>query len=44
MTPGAYWEELECDGEYVLDEIPNGYHVPTVPAGEVPTVRKRNYR
>jgi len=35
FSPGAYWEELECDGEYVEDETPPGFHAPTVPAGEV---------
>jgi len=44
FSPGAYWEELECDGEYVLDQTPHGFHAPTVPAGEVPTVRKRYYK
>jgi len=44
FSPGAYWEELECDGEYVEEETPPGFHAPTVPAGEVPTVRKRNYQ
>ena len=44
FSPGAYWEELVCDGEHVLDQTPRGFHAPTVPAGEVPTVRKRNYK
>ena len=41
---GAYWEELECDGEYVLDQIPHEFNAPTVPTGEIQTVRKRNYK
>jgi len=36
--------KLECDGEYVEDETPPGFHAPTVPAGKVHTVRKRNYK
>ena len=44
FSPGAYWEELVCDGEYVKEETLEGFRAPTVPDGEKPTVRKRQYK
>jgi len=35
FSPGAYWDELECDSEYVLDQIPHGFNTPTLPVGEI---------
>ena len=43
FSPGAHWEMLECDGEFVAETIPLGFRAPTVPAGENSFVRKRNY-
>ena len=43
FDPSAHWEQLVCDGEFVSDSIPEGFRAPTVPAGEVPLVQKRNY-
>ena len=43
FTPGAHWVELECTGDFVVDETPAGFRAPTVPDGEVPTVQKRQY-
>jgi hypothetical protein len=43
FAPGAYWEELVCEGEFVNESIPNGFRAPTVPLGENSTVRKQNY-
>ena len=44
FTPGAHWELLECDGEYINESIPRGFRAPTVPSGENATVKKRNYK
>ena len=44
FSPGAYWEELVCDGEYVEEETLEGFRAPTVPDGEKPTVRKRQFK
>ena len=44
FSPGAYWKLLECDGEYLDNVVPDGLRAPTVPDGEVPVVRKRNYK
>ena len=43
FSPGAYWELLECNGDYVEETTPEGLRAPTVPVGEVPTLKKRNY-
>ena len=43
FSPGAYWKELPCEGEYVKEDIPNGFRAPTVPLGENASVQKRNY-
>ena len=43
FSPGAFWELIECDGEYVNDVLPERFRSPTVPEGEVPLVKKRNY-
>ena len=43
FSPGAYWEMLECNGEYVSETLAPGFRSPTVPAGENPAVKKRNY-
>ena len=43
FTPGAHWVALECDGEYIEDNRIEGLREPTVPTGEVPLVRKRNF-
>ena len=43
FSPGAYWEELECTGEIINETFENGLRAPTVPEGEVPSVRKQNY-
>ena len=42
-SPGAYWDPLECTGDYVKDKTPEGFRAPTVPADEVSLVKKRNY-
>ena len=44
FSPGAHWVALECDGEYIEDNRTEGLREPTVPTGEVPSVRKRNFR
>ena len=31
FDPSAHWEELVCDGEFVIDSIPEGFRAPTVP-------------
>ena len=36
--PSAHWEELVCDGEFVIDSIPEGFRAHIVPAGEFPSV------
>jgi hypothetical protein len=43
FSPGAYWEELECKGEYVDERTLEGFRAPTVPVGEISSVRKRNF-
>ena len=43
FSPGAHWVELPCDGEFIDENIPDGYRAPTVPQGENYSVRKRNY-
>ena len=43
FSPGAYWEELVCDGEVLNDITPEGFRAPTVPEGETPAMQKRNY-
>ena len=43
FTPGAHWEELVCEGEILEEPYKEGFRAPTVPAGELPIVRKRNY-
>ena len=43
FTPGAHWVMLECDGQVIEDDGIEGFRAPTVPAGEVPFVKKRNY-
>ena len=44
FSPRAYWEELPCEGEFIDENIPNGFRAPTVPLGENAAVRKRNYK
>ena len=43
FSPGAYWDLLECKGDYVEDKTPEGFRAPTDPADEVSQVKKRNY-
>ena len=43
FSPGAYWSALECDGEFVDENTPDGFRAPTVPDGENSSVKKRNY-
>ena len=43
FSPGAYWEELKCEGEVIEEDMPDGFRAPTVPAGETPFMKKRNY-
>ena len=43
FSPGAYWSVLECDGEFVDENTPDGFRAPTVPDGENSSVKKRNY-
>ena len=43
FSPGAHWEILECNGEFLNEKTQEGLRAPTVPAGEVPMVRKRNF-
>ena len=44
FTPGAYWEELKCEGEVIQEDMPDGFRAPPVPAGETPFMKKRNYQ
>ena len=44
FTPGAHWEELICDGDFVEESVPEGFRVPTIPEGESSIVRKRQYK
>jgi hypothetical protein len=44
FTPGAHWEELACDGDFIVEKTMKGFRAPTVPAGEVQQVKKRNYK
>ena len=45
FSPGAHWELLKCEGDFVNENIiPRGFRAPTIPEGEVPLVRKRNYQ
>ena len=43
FSPGAHWELLECNGEFVEENIPNNLRAPTVPLGERVLQKKRNY-
>ena len=43
FTPGAHWEELPCDGDFIVESQKEGFRYPTVPTGEVSAVKKRNY-
>ena len=43
FTPGAHWEELVCEGQYLDEPYEEGFRAPTVPDGELPIVRKRDY-
>ena len=43
FSPGAYWEELPCEGDVVDEQIPIGFRAPTVPLGETAAMKKRNY-
>ena len=43
FSPGAYWDLLECKGDYVEDKTSEGFRAPTDPADEVSQVKKRNY-
>ena len=44
FTPGAYWELLECSGDFVEEKTQEGLRAPTVLQGEVLLARKRNYK
>ena len=39
FSPGAHWQMLECDGEFVSEKIPLGFRAPTVPVGENSSVK-----
>ena len=43
FTPGAHWEGLPCDGDVLVEKTLIPFRAPTVPAGEVQQVRKKNY-
>lgn len=43
FSPGAHWEPLVCEGEYINETLPNHFRYPTVPEGERSSVRKRNF-
>ena len=44
FSPGAFWEPLVCDGDFIEETQLEGFRAPTVPDGEIPLVKKRNYR
>ena len=43
FSPGAHWELLEMTGNFVEERTQDGLRAPTVPVGEVPLVKKRNF-
>ena len=43
FSPGAHWEPLVCEGEYINETLPNHFRYPTVPEGERSSVKKRNF-
>ena len=40
FSPGAHWEELDCDGEFVDEShIPKGFRAPTIPERGLPWLK-----
>ena len=43
FSPGAHWKMIQRDGDYLDESGIEGFHATSVPSGDNPTTKKRNF-